>query len=147
MRASRYQGRREPKVVTESGLTTRLFRGKIVNLRCWRRKHDFVLSEAKHTYLEATAAGAAVLGMGASAIGLLQMSANSEEEADWVEFELDGKRVEGWLWKLPMFSCYGWRDVSKIDLARASKDAMPVNARPDEFGIYYFHYNPDSTER
>lgn len=77
-------------------------RGVISNLRILRRKRDFVLSEAQHAYMEATAAGAAAIGMGASAIGLLQMSANSEEEADWVEFELDGKRLEGWLWKMPM---------------------------------------------
>lgn len=86
----------------EAEPTADLLRGKISNLECRRRKQDFVLSEAQHAYMEAHATGAAVLGMGASAIGLLQMSANSQEEADWVEFEIDGKRVEGWLWKMPM---------------------------------------------
>ncbi len=76
--------------------------GEIINLRCSRRKQDFILSEAQHTYMEATAAGAAAIGMGASAMGLLQMSANSTDEADWVEFELDGRHVQGWFWKMPM---------------------------------------------
>nr|WP_254613770.1 putative type VI secretion system effector [Burkholderia lata] len=60
------------------------------------------MNEAQHAYMQATAAGAALAGMGTSAIGLIQSSANSEEEADWVEFELDGKQIEGWLWKMPM---------------------------------------------
>ncbi|VWB35705.1 putative type VI secretion system effector [Burkholderia lata] len=76
--------------------------GTISKLKCRRRQQDFVLSEAQHAYMQATAAGAALAGMGASAIGLIQSSANSEEEADWVEFELDGKQIEGWLWKMPM---------------------------------------------
>ncbi len=241
---------------------TVVLKGNISNLRCRRRKQDFVLSEAQHTYIEATAAGAAIVGMGASAIGLLQMSANSQEEADWVEFELDGKHIEGWLWKMPMsegdvvevvaeqqfdgnyfaysirrvndgviaiyphatsggsalyrrimkymvvmfvlafaffcvayysnvkggesagvlwfplfgglftlpfvwllfhraylklahlgrlaeaiFSCYGWHDVSRIDLARASKSATPANAKRGEYGVYYFCYNPDLIEK
>jgi magnesium-transporting ATPase (P-type) len=207
--------------------------------------------------MEATAVAGVALGMGASAMGLLQMSANSKEEADWVEFELGGKRVEGWLWKMPMsdgdfvevvveqkaeggyfayalrrpddgviavyphatngrsalyrrimkymlwmfvicfgifcimfyshggmeqgdgmllgigsvasllifwilfhraylkmahfaklaeviFSCYGWSDVRKIDLARASKGAKPANPEPGEFGIHYFRYQPET---
>lgn len=76
--------------------------GKITHLQCRRRKQDFILNEAKHAYMEAAATGAAVVGMGATAIGLLQMSSNSQEEADWVEFEVDGRSVEGWLWKMPM---------------------------------------------
>jgi hypothetical protein len=30
------------------------------------------------------------------------MAGNSDEDADWVEFELDGKQVKGWLWMMPM---------------------------------------------
>ncbi|MBN3725186.1 putative type VI secretion system effector [Burkholderia sp. Ac-20379] len=86
----------------ERDYSIQLLRGTIGNLQCRRRQQDFVLNEAEHAYLQATAAGAALAGMGASAIGLIQSSANSEEEADWVEFELDGKPVQGWLWKMPM---------------------------------------------
>ncbi|HKU24635.1 MAG TPA: putative type VI secretion system effector [Candidatus Sulfotelmatobacter sp.] len=234
-----------------------VLRGSISNLQISRRKQDFVLSEAQHAYMEATAVGGAAIGLGASAMGLLQMSANSKEEADWVEFELDGKRVKGWLWKMPMcdgdyveivaepkgkgeyfayalrrpddgiiavyphatngraalyrrimkymlwlflicfgitsamfysdgpveqgdgiftgisavvgllmfwilfhraylkmshfaklaeviFSCYGWCDVRRIDLARASKAVKPANADPTEFGVHYFRYQPEA---
>ena len=87
---------------SEREYAVQVLRGTISKLKCRRRQQDFVLSEAQHAYIEATAAGAALAGMGASAIGLIQSSANSEEEADWVEFELDGKQIEGWLWKMPM---------------------------------------------
>ncbi|CAB3732329.1 hypothetical protein LMG22037_05695 [Paraburkholderia phenoliruptrix] len=42
------------------------------------------------------------MGMGAAGIGLVSMATNSDEEAEWVEFELDGKKMQGWLWLLPM---------------------------------------------
>ncbi|MCA8203019.1 hypothetical protein LGM71_18340 [Burkholderia sp. AU33545] len=87
---------------SEREYAVQVLRGTISKLKCRRRQQDFLLSEAQHAYIQATAAGAALEGIGASAIGLIQMSANSEEEADWVEFELDGKQVEGWLWKMPM---------------------------------------------
>ncbi|QTO43625.1 putative type VI secretion system effector [Burkholderia latens] len=88
-----------------------VLRGTISRLKCRRRQQDFVLNEAEHAYMQATAAGAALAGMGAFAIGLVQSSANSEEEADWVEFELDGKQIEGWLWKMPM------KDGDEVEIA------------------------------
>ena len=42
------------------------------------------------------------MGMGATGIGLIGMAGNADEEADWVEFELDGNHVKGWLWMMPM---------------------------------------------
>lgn len=87
---------------SERQFATEVLRGKISNLRHYRRKQDFVLSEAQQSYAQATAAAGVALGMGASAMGLLQMAANSTEEADWVEFDLDGKPIVGWVWKMPM---------------------------------------------
>jgi hypothetical protein len=42
------------------------------------------------------------MGMSAAGIGLIGMAGNADEEADWVEFELDGKQMQGWLWMMPM---------------------------------------------
>jgi hypothetical protein len=61
-----------------------------------------VLTEIQHQQIGVTAIAASVMGMGAPAIGLIGMAGNSEEEADWVEFELDGKQMKGWLWMMPM---------------------------------------------
>ncbi|PTB22740.1 hypothetical protein C9I57_03030 [Trinickia symbiotica] len=83
-------------------ISTVLLRGRISNLQRSRRSHDFVLSQAQQWQVSATGLGAAAMGMGAAGIGLINMAVNSDEEADWVEFELDGKRIEGWLWMMPM---------------------------------------------
>lgn len=89
---------------SENSFGMELLRGTISNLRIRKRQQDFVMSQVQHERMEATAAGAALFGMSASAIGLLNMSANSEEEADWVEFDLDDRHMEGWLWKMPVFN-------------------------------------------
>jgi len=30
------------------------------------------------------------------------MARNSAEKADWLEFELDCKKIQGWVWKMPL---------------------------------------------
>ncbi|NIF54247.1 putative type VI secretion system effector [Burkholderia sp. Ax-1724] len=79
-----------------------LLKGVISNLERSKRNHDFVLSEVQHQQVGATAVAASALGLSAAGIGLIGMAGNSAEEADWVEFELDGKRIKGWLWMMPM---------------------------------------------
>ena len=79
-----------------------LLRGVISGLNRSRRNHDFVLTEVQHRQVGVTAIAASVMGMGATGIGLVGMAGNADEEADWVEFELDGKQVKGWLWMMPM---------------------------------------------
>jgi hypothetical protein len=79
-----------------------LLRGEISGLNRSRRSHDFVLTEVQHQQVGATAIAASVMGMGATGIGLIGMAGNADEEADWVEFELDGNQVKGWLWMMPM---------------------------------------------
>jgi hypothetical protein len=61
-----------------------------------------VLTKVHHQQVGATAIAASVVGMGATGIGLISMAGNADEEADWVEFELDGNQVKGWLWMMPM---------------------------------------------
>jgi len=79
-----------------------LLRGAISGLNRTRRSHDFVLTEVQHQQVGVTAVAASVMGMGATSIGLIGMAGNADEEADWVEFELDGNHVKGWLWMMPM---------------------------------------------
>jgi len=79
-----------------------LLRGAISGLNRSRRSHDFVLTEVQHQQVGVTAIAASVMGMGATGIGLVGMAGNADEEADWVEFELDGRQVKGWLWMMPM---------------------------------------------
>jgi hypothetical protein len=86
----------------ESNNSTVLLRGTISGLERSRRSHDFVLTEVQHQLIGVTAIAASAMGMGAAGIGLIDRAGNSDEDADWVEFELDGKLVKGWLWMMPM---------------------------------------------
>lgn len=86
----------------ESNNSMALLCGAISGLKQSRRSHDFVLTEIQHQKIGVTALAASVMGMGAAGMGLIGMAGNSEEEADWVEFELDGKQMKGWLWMMPM---------------------------------------------
>src|ERR1700750_2815032 len=86
----------------KSTIPTVLLRGEISSLQRSRQNHDFVLNQIQRQQMGVTAIAASAVGLGAASIGLIGMAANSDEEADWVQFELDGKRVEGWLWMMPM---------------------------------------------
>ena len=79
-----------------------LLQGSISGLNRSRRSHDFVLTEVQHQQVGVTAIAASAMGMGAAGIGLIGMAGNADEEADWVDFELEGKQVKGWLWMMPM---------------------------------------------
>ncbi|MEX3953233.1 putative type VI secretion system effector [Paraburkholderia sp. EG287B] len=86
------------------GQSTVVLSGTISELKRSRRTRDFVLTQVQHRQIGATAVAASLMGSGAIGIGLISMAGSSEEEADWVQFNLDGKQVEGWLWMMPMLN-------------------------------------------
>jgi len=79
-----------------------LLKGSISRLERTRRSHDFVLTKIQQQQIGLTALATAAAGIGSAGMGLINMAGNSDEEADWVEFELEGKQLEGWLWLMPM---------------------------------------------
>lgn len=93
-----------------SKISTVLLSGTISDLKRSRQSHDFVLTQMQHREIGATAIAASAMGMGAAGIGLISMAGNTDEEADWVQFALDGKQMEGWLWTMPM------RDGDKVEV-------------------------------
>src|SRR5450830_1223716 len=92
----------EPSENHESTKPTVLLRGVISGFERSRRSHSFVVSKVEHQVIGATAIVAAAMGMGATGMGMIGAAENSDEDADWVEFELDGKQIQGWLWMMPM---------------------------------------------
>jgi len=42
------------------------------------------------------------MGMGAHAAGIVGSAGNKAEKAHWLEFELDGKKIQGWVWTMPL---------------------------------------------
>ncbi|KVW79508.1 hypothetical protein WL00_34805 [Burkholderia cepacia] len=75
-----------------------LLRGRIGNLRKSRCSQDFFFTDADRAKMGTTAIAAGVVGLGGVAVGLSGMAMDTTEEADLIEFELDGKPVNAWVW-------------------------------------------------
>ncbi|WP_017776244.1 putative type VI secretion system effector [Paraburkholderia kururiensis] len=78
--------------------STQLLRGRIRNLRKTRCSQDFFFTSEDRTKMGATAIAAGLAGLGGVATGLSGMAMDTTEEADLLEFELDGKPVRAWVW-------------------------------------------------
>ena len=87
------------KKETETTVTTQLLRGRITNLRRTRRNQDFFFTDADREKMGATAIAAGLAGLGGIAAGLGGMAMDTTEEADLLEFDLDGKSIKAWVWQ------------------------------------------------
>lgn len=75
--------------------------GAITNYKCTRAKASFIFTDSDRTQLGVVAIAAGVAGLSGQAIATASYAASTEEEADYVEFDLDGKPVKGWVWRSP----------------------------------------------
>jgi hypothetical protein len=75
--------------------------GKIVNYRCTRASASFVFSENDQRALGVIAVTAAFAGMGGQAASATGHASDMEEAADYLEFDLGGHPVKGWVWRSP----------------------------------------------
>ncbi|KWN18017.1 hypothetical protein WT83_11080 [Burkholderia territorii] len=78
---------------------THLLHGRIQNLRKTRLNQDFFFNAADRAKMGATAIAAGLAGLGGIATGLSGMAMDTTEEADLLEFDLDGKSVRAWVWQ------------------------------------------------
>lgn len=76
-----------------------VLRGVLENLRKERAAGDFLLSDLDRSAAGLTAVASALAGS-SGAVGLASL-AGAKEEADKVQFEIDGKQVAGWLMWFP----------------------------------------------
>ncbi len=77
---------------------TKLLRGSIRNLRGTRTSQEFLFTDADRMAMGVTAVTAGLAGLGGVAIGLAASAEDTAEEADLLEFELDGKSIRAWVW-------------------------------------------------
>lgn len=77
---------------------TRLLRGRIQGLTKKRCRRDFIFTANDRTNMGTTAIAAGLMGLGGIAAGLGAMAVDTSEEADLLEFELDGMTVKAWVW-------------------------------------------------
>jgi len=75
--------------------------GTIINYRCTRAYASFVFGESHQHQFGAIAVAAAVAGMGGQAASIVGAASDMEEPADYLEFDLDGNHVKGWVWRSP----------------------------------------------
>lgn len=76
-----------------------LLHGYIHNLRTTRRNQDFFFTDTDRAKIGATAIAAGLAGLGGIATGLSGMAMDTTEEADLLEFDLNGKLVKAWVWQ------------------------------------------------
>jgi hypothetical protein len=75
--------------------------GEIKNYVSKRDEASFVLTRKDKTGMGMVSLALAAAGMGGQAIATASNAASLQEEADYVEFDLDGNNVKGWLWRSP----------------------------------------------
>ena len=83
---------------TEKSSPTRLLRGHIRNLLASRRSQGFLFTDGDRAAMGVTAVAAGLAGLGGVAIGLAALESDVAEDADLLEFQLDGKSIRAWVW-------------------------------------------------
>jgi hypothetical protein len=75
--------------------------GTIRNLKVTRASASFVFTESDQTKMGVIAIAAAIAGLGGQAMATASNASSMEEEADYLDFDLDGQHVKGWVWRNP----------------------------------------------
>ena len=75
--------------------------GTIENYKVTRAEASFMFTDTDRTQLGVVAIAAGIAGLSGPAISTAAYAASAEEDADYVEFDLDGKPVKGWVWRSP----------------------------------------------
>ena len=90
--------------------------GTIENYRVTRVAASFVFTDTDRTKLGVTAIAAGIAGLIGPAIATAANAASAEEDADYVEFDLDGKSIKGWVWRSP------FNDGDDVEVAAEWRD-------------------------
>lgn len=83
--------------------------GVMRGLRKTRAEANFVFTDAGRAKMGIVAVSAAIAGLAGQAISIA--SASFEEDADYLEFTLDGQPVKGWVWRSP------FRESDRVEVA------------------------------
>ncbi|MDW5419223.1 putative type VI secretion system effector [Iodobacter sp. CM08] len=75
--------------------------GQIKNYKETRARANFFFTENDQNVMGMAAIGAALVGNSGQAMGTAISASDMEEEADYLEFEIDNIKVKGWVWCSP----------------------------------------------
>ena len=78
-----------------------VLKGRMLSYKRRRGEASFVFSDDDRDGLGAIAIAAGLTGQSGQAISIASAAASTEEEADYLEFEINGKPVKGWVWRSP----------------------------------------------
>ena len=73
--------------------------GVMRGLHKTRGEANFVFTETDRNKMGIIAVSAAIAGLAGQAIAVA--SSDFDEDADYLQFSLDGKPVKGWVWRSP----------------------------------------------
>ncbi len=85
--------------------------GKIEKYTSRRLEASFVFTNADRETMGVIAVAASIAGLSGQAIATASAVASVTEDADYVEFELNGEPIKGWLWRSP------FKDGDEVDVA------------------------------
>ena len=85
--------------------------GPIRGLHKTRAEANFVFTETDRIKMGVIAVSAAIAGLAGQAIAVA--SSDFDEDADYLEFTLDGKPVKGWVWRSP------FKESDEVEVAAA----------------------------
>ncbi|MDI3384285.1 putative type VI secretion system effector [Xenophilus aerolatus] len=89
--------------------------GTITRYTCQRADASFFFTESDDMKIGVVAVAAALAGVSGPAIATASY-ASAEEPADYLEFELEGEPVKGWVWRSP------FKDGDAVDVAAEWQD-------------------------
>lgn len=75
--------------------------GIIKNYSKSREEGIFVFDKNDRSQMEVIAISAALIGLGPQAVSVAGNATSMEEHADYVEFDINDKKLKGWLWRSP----------------------------------------------
>ncbi len=78
-----------------------VLRGRVSHYRAERHFADFVFTDQDRKGMGVLAVAAGLAGLSGQAVGMASAAGSTKEEADYLQFEIDGKPVKGWVWRSP----------------------------------------------
>jgi len=75
--------------------------GQISNYKSTREHANFFFTQNDNKAMGLAAIASAAIGSSGLAMGAAISASDMEEEADYVEFEMDGEAMKGWVWRSP----------------------------------------------
>jgi hypothetical protein len=82
-------------------MALQVLKGRITGYRRKREVASFLFTDGERDEMGAIAIAAALVGQPGQAIGTASAAASADEEADYLEFEVNGQPVKGWVWRSP----------------------------------------------